>query len=92
MLIFNLWHKKEKKKISGYKTIQTFTKRIEDKANDEILKTIIKVIILVLLIILWPPPWSQNTKLTSGRGITMSYRQMKHSLALDGNHLETVSQ
>ena len=42
LLIFNLWHKKEKKKqqktkknkIRGYKTIRTFTKRIEDKTND----------------------------------------------------------
>ena len=33
LLIFNFWHKK-KKKIRGYKTIHTFTKRIEDKAND----------------------------------------------------------
>ena len=35
MLIFNLWHKKEKKKRRGYKTIHTFTKRIEDKTNDD---------------------------------------------------------
>ena len=34
MLIFNLWHKKEKKGWGGYKTIHTFTKRIEGKAND----------------------------------------------------------
>ena len=33
MLIFNLWHKKEKK-IRGHKTIHTFTKRIEEKTND----------------------------------------------------------
>ena len=34
LLIFNLWHNKQKKKIRGYKTIQTFTKRIEDKTNN----------------------------------------------------------
>ena len=34
MLIFNLWHKKEKKKIREYKTIHVFTKRIEYKTND----------------------------------------------------------
>ena len=36
LLIFNLWHKKKiiKIKIRGYKTIHTFTKRIEDKTND----------------------------------------------------------
>ena len=33
-MIFNLWHIKEKKKIRGHKTIHTFTKRIEDKTND----------------------------------------------------------
>ena len=33
-LIFNLWHKKIKIKIRGYKTIHIFTKRIEDKTND----------------------------------------------------------
>ena len=37
LLIFNLWHKKKiiKIKIRGYKTIHTFTKRIEDKTNDD---------------------------------------------------------
>ena len=30
----NLWHKKNKNKIRGYKTIHTFTIRIEDKTND----------------------------------------------------------
>ena len=34
LLIFKLWHEKEKKKIRGYKTIHTFTKRIEDKTID----------------------------------------------------------
>ena len=34
LLIFNLWHKKEKKKRRGHKTIHTFTKRIEDKTNN----------------------------------------------------------
>ena len=33
-MIVNLRHKKEKK-IRGYKTKHTFTKRIEDKANDD---------------------------------------------------------
>ena len=37
------------------------------------------------------PPWPQNTGLTSGGGIAMSYGQMKRSLALVGNHLEMVS-
>ena len=31
LFIFNLWHKK--KKVRGYKTMHTFTKRIEDKTN-----------------------------------------------------------
>ena len=34
MLIFNLWHKKEKKKKRGLKTIHTFPKRIKDKINN----------------------------------------------------------
>ena len=34
LLIFSLQHKKIKKKIRGYKTIHTFTKRIEDKTTD----------------------------------------------------------
>ena len=34
MLICNLWHKKVKKKIRGYKTKDTLTKRTEDKTND----------------------------------------------------------
>ena len=35
LLIFNPWHKKEKKnKIRGYKAIHTFTKKTEDKTND----------------------------------------------------------
>ena len=36
MLIFSLWNKKKKTKtkISGYNTIHTFTKRAEDKIND----------------------------------------------------------
>ena len=33
-MIFNLWHKKERKENKGYKTIHTFTKRIENKTND----------------------------------------------------------
>ena len=33
-MIFNQWHKKENKKIRRYKTIHTFTKRTDDKAND----------------------------------------------------------
>ena len=33
LLIFNLWHKTEKK-ILGFKTTHTFAKRIEDKRND----------------------------------------------------------
>ena len=33
----------------------------------------------------------KNTGLTSGRGLVMSYGQMKRSLALVGNHLEMVS-
>ena len=37
LLIFNLGYKKsfKKGKIRGYKTIHTFTKRIEDKTNDD---------------------------------------------------------
>ena len=37
LLIFNLGYKKsfKKEKIRGYKTIHTFTKRIEDKTNDD---------------------------------------------------------
>ena len=34
-MIFNLRHKKKKKKIRGYKTIHTFIKRIEDRTNDD---------------------------------------------------------
>ena len=34
LLIFNLWHKKEKKKRRGHKTIHTFPKRIKDKINN----------------------------------------------------------
>ena len=34
LLIFSLQHKRIKKKIRGYKTIHTFTKRIEDKTTD----------------------------------------------------------
>ena len=35
-LLQRTWfRKKEKKKIRGYKTIHTFTKRTEDKANDK---------------------------------------------------------
>ena len=37
--LYNLWHKKinktKTKNIWGYKTIHTFTKRIEDKTNDK---------------------------------------------------------
>ena len=33
-MIFNLWNKKEKKKITGHKLIHTFAKRIEDNTND----------------------------------------------------------
>ena len=37
LLILNLGYKKsfKKGKIRGYKTIHTFTKRIEDKTNDD---------------------------------------------------------
>ena len=38
LLIFNLWHKRIKIKIRGYKTIHIFTKRIEDKTNDNNIK------------------------------------------------------
>ena len=34
-MIFNLRHKKKKKKIRGYKTIDIFIKRIEDRTNDD---------------------------------------------------------
>ena len=34
ILIFNLWKKKEKKKITGHKLTHTFAKRIEDNTND----------------------------------------------------------
>ena len=48
LLIFNLWHKKEKKtKIRWYKTTHSFTKKIEDKA-----KLIIIIIIIVIIIII----------------------------------------
>ena len=35
LLQITWFRKKEKKKIRGYKTIHTFTKRTEDKANDK---------------------------------------------------------
>ena len=50
MLIFNFWHKKFKtRKIRGYKTIHTSTKRIEDKTNDNDNN---KITIIILLIII----------------------------------------
>ena len=54
LLIFNLWHKKKiiKIKIRGYKTIHTFTKRIEGKTNDNDNKNNRKVIIIIILVLI----------------------------------------
>ena len=51
LMIFNMWHKKEKK-ISGYKKIHPFTKGLKTKQTLIIINIIIKVIIIILVLLI----------------------------------------
>ena len=51
LMIFNMWHKKEKK-IRGYKTIHTFTKGLKTKQMLILVNIIIKVIIMILVLLI----------------------------------------